>query len=65
MENLDQKQHLINVSPFLDENKRAVHLAIDIFLSLNSYLLDADEAFVTKIILEVAIGNVNIDRLEC
>ncbi|RIA89583.1 hypothetical protein C1645_806170 [Glomus cerebriforme] len=50
--------------PFLDGNKRAAHLAISMFLSLNNYQLVADEDSAMKIIQGVATGDIRADKLE-
>src|SRR6266487_447199 len=51
--------------PFLDGNKRAGDIAIDMFLSINDYWLDVDEVSLKEITKGVATGNINIDKLEC
>ena len=48
---------LIQNHPFIDGNKRIGHLAMETFLVLNGYELDADVDEQERLILEVASGN--------
>ncbi|CAI2179438.1 19173_t:CDS:2 [Funneliformis geosporum] len=57
-------ESIIKNHTFLDGNKRAGHLAISMFLLLNGYDLFADEDSAEHIILNVAMGKINIDMLE-
>lgn len=57
-------ESIIKNHPFIDGNKRAAHLAVGMFLSLNDYFLNMDEASVIEITQGVATGDVNIDKLE-
>ncbi|CAG8712969.1 35226_t:CDS:2, partial [Racocetra persica] len=57
-------ESIIKNHAFLDGNKRAGHLAISMFLAINSYDLDADDESTEKIMIGVATGDVNIDILE-
>jgi death on curing protein len=49
--------------PFVDGNKRAAFLAIGLFLGKNGYLLEADQADATRIILALAAGTLTEDEL--
>jgi death-on-curing protein len=50
---------LIRGHPFIDGNKRAGFLAIGLFLELNGFELDVEEANAVKTILDVAAGNLS------
>ncbi|HKV37806.1 MAG TPA: type II toxin-antitoxin system death-on-curing family toxin [Blastocatellia bacterium] len=54
---------LIQNHPFIDGNKRIGHLAMETFLVLNGYELDADVDEQERLILEVASGNASRARL--
>jgi death on curing protein len=54
---------IIGNHPFVDGNKRTGLLASVVFLSLNGYALDADEAEIVTIIEAVAAGGVAIAPL--
>ena len=45
--------------PFVDGNKRAAFLAVGLFLSLNGYRLDADQADATLTVLALAAGDID------
>ncbi len=45
--------------PFLDGNKRAAFVAVELFLRLNGYLLKADDATCVLTMLAVAAGDIN------
>ncbi len=48
---------IVRGHPFSDGNKRAGFLAIGLFLELNGFDFDVDEADAVKTILELAAGN--------
>jgi death-on-curing protein len=50
---------LINNHPFLDGNKRVGHAAMEVFLVLNGYEIDASTDEQEEIILGVAAGNIS------
>ncbi|UZO27123.1 uncharacterized protein OCT59_019329 [Rhizophagus irregularis] len=50
-------ESIIKNHPFIDGNKRAAHLAVGMFLSLNDYFLNMDEASVIEITQGVATGD--------
>jgi len=50
---------LISNHPFVDGNKRVGHAALEIFLMLNGYELDASVDEQERIVLAVAAGEVN------
>jgi len=54
---------LINNHPFVDGNKRVGHAALETFLVLNGYELDADVDASEEIILAVAAGRVAREEL--
>lgn len=45
--------------PFLDGNKRTAFVAVELFLRLNGYLLQADDATCVLTMLAVAAGEMN------
>lgn len=47
---------LIQNHPFLDGNKRVGHLAMEVFLVLNGYELDAEVDVQERLILDIASG---------
>ena len=47
---------LINNHPFIDGNKRICHAAIEVFLVLNGYEIDASVTDQEKVILQLATG---------
>ena len=47
---------LIKNHPFIDGNKRICHAAMEVFLVLNGYEIDASVADQEKIILQLATG---------
>tara|TARA_R110002072_G_scaffold2233_4_gene18372 strand:- start:1528 stop:1929 length:402 start_codon:yes stop_codon:yes gene_type:complete len=49
--------------PFVDGNKRTGLLAAVVFLSLNGYRLQADEADIVATIEALAAGRVDVERL--
>jgi death-on-curing protein len=49
--------------PFVDGNKRAAFLAIGLFLDLNGYALEADQAEATRIILGLAERKIDEQEL--
>lgn len=49
--------------PFADGNKRAAFLCLTLFLRLNGMRLKASQADATRIIFDVAAGNLAIDGL--
>lgn len=48
---------------FIDGNKRIAFAAIDVFLQLNGYELDADEAEALVVILDLAAGDLSEEDL--
>ncbi|CAG0936912.1 Toxin Doc [Thermoflexales bacterium] len=52
---------LIQNHPFIDGNKRTGHAALETFLVLNGYRLDAPSAEQAEIILQVASGTIGRD----
>jgi death-on-curing protein len=50
---------LINDHPFLDGNKRVGHAAMEVFLVLNGYEIDASTDEQEEIILGVAAGDIS------
>ena len=54
---------LINNHPFVDGNKRVGHAALETFLVLNGYELDADVDASEEIILAVAAGRAGREEL--
>lgn len=54
---------LINNHPFLDGNKRIGHAAMEIFLILNGYEINASVDDQEQIILKVAAGELNHGEL--
>ena len=54
---------LIQNHPFVDGNKRVGHAAMEVFLGLNGYEIDATVDDQERIILGVASGNVSRDQL--
>jgi len=57
-------ESIIKNHAFLDGNKRAGHLAISMFLLLNCYDLVANETSAEKILLGVAMGDIDVNMLE-
>jgi death-on-curing family protein len=55
---------LINNHPFIDGNKRIGHAAMEVFLILNGYEIEAEVDEQERIILEVAAGQVKRDGLK-
>lgn len=49
--------------PFVDGNKRAAFQAMLLFLALNGRPLEADKVDATVVMLAVAAGEIDIDRL--
>lgn len=45
--------------PFLDGNKRTAFVAVELFLRLNGYVLEADDASCVLTILAVAAGDID------
>jgi death-on-curing protein len=54
---------LINNHPFIDGNKRLGHAAIEVFLVLNGYELEADVDEQEQIVLGVAAGQIKREEL--
>ena len=54
---------LIRNHAFVDGNKRTALVAAEVFLSRNGFELTADDAATTMVILEVASGHMNGERL--
>ncbi len=52
---------LIQNHPFIDGNKRTGHAALETFLVVNGYRLDAPSAEQAEIILQVASGTIGRD----
>lgn len=50
---------LVNNHPFVDGNKRTGHAAMEVFLILNGYELEATEEEQERIILQVASGEMD------
>ena len=55
---------LINNHPFVDGNKRLGHAAMEVFLILNGYEVEAGVDEQERIILEVAAGQLKRDGLK-
>ena len=53
---------LIMNHPFIDGNKRIGHAAMEIFLFLNGYELNAKQAEQERIILDLASGKLNREK---
>lgn len=49
--------------PFIDGNKRTAFVAIELFLTLNGYDLEIDDAQCVLTILQVAAGEITEDEL--
>ena len=54
---------IVRGHPFSDGNKRAGFLAIGLFLELNGFDFDVDEADAVRTILELATGNLSENAL--
>ena len=54
---------LIKNHPFVDGNKRVGHAALETFLVLNGYELEADVEEAERVVLGVAAGEVGRDEL--
>lgn len=54
---------LVRNHPFVDGNKRVGHAAMELFLILNGYEIDATVDIQEQIILGVAVGCVSLDQL--
>jgi death-on-curing protein len=54
---------IVRSHPFSDGNKRAGFLAAGLFLELNGFDLEVDEADAVKIILDLAAGNLSEEAL--
>lgn len=54
---------LINNHPFVDGNKRIGHAAMEVFLILNGYEIEADVDEQERIILNVAAGHIKRQEL--
>lgn len=54
---------LINNHPFLDGNKRIGHAAMEVFLILNGYEIEADVDEQEQLILNVAAGQIKREEL--
>lgn len=48
--------------PFLDGNKRTAFVAVELFLQLNGFSLDADDAGCVMVMLGVAAGDLTEDE---
>ena len=55
--------HLVRNHAFIDGNKRCGHAAMETFLVLNGKELEASVDEVEKIILQVASGNLSLEKL--
>lgn len=55
---------LINNHPFVDGNKRVGHAAMEIFLILNGYEIEASTDEQERVILSVASGSINREELK-
>lgn len=49
--------------PFVDGNKRAAFMSIDLFLERNEHYLQADKADTARVIFAVASGDIDEDQL--
>lgn len=56
--------HIISNHPFIDGNKRVATVSSLIFLELNGYELDVEEALLEKVVFRVAEGNCSKNDLE-
>ena len=54
---------LINNHPFVDGNKRTGHAAMEVFLILNGYEIEADVDEQERVILNVAAGQIKREEL--
>ncbi len=54
---------LISNHPFVDGNKRIGHAAMEVFLMLNGYEIEADVDEQEQVILNVAAGQINRNGL--
>lgn len=50
---------LIQNHPFIDGNKRIGHAAMEVFLLLNGYEIEASDKEQERVVLEVAAGHLN------
>lgn len=50
--------------PFVDGNKRTAFVAVNVFLILNGFEIEAPEAEVVEVMLRVADGTLDLDGLE-
>ena len=50
--------------PFIDGNKRVAFQAMYVFLGLNGYRIDAEEAAVVRLMLAVAAGEISEPELD-
>lgn len=54
---------LIRNHPFVDGNKRTAVLTVDIFYAMNSFDLEADQGEMVALALDIAEGQIDVDRI--